>query len=206
MAARALSILTTLVLVLLLASPAMAEITTGTTVVVNNPVSSDRLNLRTRPDKGAPSLGKYYNGTFVQTLSNEKAGWVKVYVFGLEGYMMTKYLTLPEQIPYGASTIPAVRIGNPSGTGLNLRETPSLSAPSLGLYKNGATVRVFGVSRTWCHVQTADGKVGFMLRNRLLPVLPFDTSSSPNRQAPEGSAFGKPGDPITDDFMPGGNG
>lgn len=206
MATRALSILAALVLVLSLVSPAMAEIKAGTTVVVNNPVSSDRLHLRTKPNRTASSLGKYYNGTFLQALSDEKAGWVKVRVFGLEGYMMAKYLVLPEYLPIGASTVPAVRIANPSGTGLNLRETPSLSAPSLGLYKNGSIVRLFGVSETWCHVQTEDGKVGFMLRNRLSPRPVYDQSASPKRSAPEGSTFGKPGDPITDDFMPGGNG
>ena len=184
----------------------------GQTMVVNNPNQADRLNLRTAPSESAPSLGKYYNGTFVNVLSAEKDGWIKVRFFDLEGYMMARFLVMPEQIPIGAATIPAVQIQNAGGTGLNLRKSPSVNAASLGLYQNGATVRVFGVSEEWCHVQTEDGKVGFMLRDRMSPVLPFDNGAG-GSTAPadyvdpmEGTWQGEPGDEITEDFMPGGNG
>ncbi|MCI5958025.1 MAG: SH3 domain-containing protein [Clostridiales bacterium] len=177
----------------------------GTIAVVNNPSADDRLNLRTRPDQEKPTLGKYYNGTYLEVLSDEKDGWVKVRVFELEGYMMAKFLARPDQLEIGASTVPAVKIQNPNGAGLNLRKTQSTNSSSLGLYTNGSTVRVFGASETWCHVQTEDGNVGFMLREGLSPAPEFE-KTSPTGDELEGSWFGKPGDPITEDFMPGGNG
>ena len=194
------------------------------TAVVHNPDPTDRLNLRAAPQATAPTLGKYYNGTYVDVLSDEQDGWTKVRIFGLEGYMMARFLVAPDQLETGASTIPAVQIHNAGGTGLNLRKAPSTNSTSLGLYKNGATVRVFGVSEGWCHVQTEDGKTGFMLRERLSPVLAFDkgsdgsgagtppggpvdyTNYNENGDQIEGTWQGEPGDEITDDFQPGGNG
>lgn len=60
-----------------------------------------------------------------------------------------------------------------SGTGLHLRQSQSTSSSTLGLYRNGQTVLVYGVSASWCHVQAEDGEVGFMLRERLSPVIDF---------------------------------
>lgn len=59
--------------------------------VVNNPNPEDRLHLRMEPNRSAKSLGKYYNGTPVHILQ-EKGDWVKVDVFGVQGWMMKKYL------------------------------------------------------------------------------------------------------------------
>lgn len=181
MKTRAILALTTLLLIMSLVSAALADngsitITAGTTVIVNNPNAADRLNLRTQPSQDAPTLGKYYNGTYLQALSDEKDGWVKVCIFDLEGYMMTDFLTDQEHLELGAATIPTVKIANAGGTGLNLRKEQSLSSTSLGLYPNGSAVRVFGVSETWCHVQTEDGNVGFMLREHLSPLLEYQLS------------------------------
>ncbi len=155
-----------------------ARIEAGKTVVVNNPYPGDRLNLRVRPDESSPTLGKYYNGTFLKALSDEKDGWVRVRIFNVGGYMKAKFLVYPEQLQIGAASVPAVKIQNSGGSGLNLRVAQSLQSASLGLYKNGSTVRVFGVSETWAHVQTEDGNVGFVLRKRLSPEPEFNKSGS----------------------------
>ena len=182
MRTRILPLLITMLFALSLASNAAAnensKMTPGTIAVVNNPDSNDRLNLRTNPSPDAPTLGKYYNGTYLEVLSNEKNGWVKVSIFDLEGYMMAKFLVYPEQLEVGSSTVPSVKINNIGGTGLNLRKAQSTDSSSLGLYSNESTVRVFGVSETWCHVQTEDGNVGFMLRKQLSPVLEYQKSSN----------------------------
>lgn len=57
----------------------------------NNPVSDDRLHLRTKPDQEAASLGKYSNGTPVRVLRRGDT-WCKVQVGETVGYMMTRYL------------------------------------------------------------------------------------------------------------------
>lgn len=66
-------------------------------VVVSNPDPADRLHLRTEPDRGAESLGKFYNETPVQVLS-QKGEWseVRVGLDGLRGRMMTKHLAFGE--------------------------------------------------------------------------------------------------------------
>ena len=62
--------------------------------IVNNPNPTDRLHLRTEPDRSALSLGKFYNGTPVRVL--EDAGeWVRVEIGSdglLTGWMMSQYL------------------------------------------------------------------------------------------------------------------
>ncbi|MBO4837668.1 MAG: SH3 domain-containing protein [Clostridia bacterium] len=62
-----------------------------------NPDPEDRLNLRERPDRGSASLGKFYNGTYVEVL--EKGGeWTYVRIGRQVGYMMTRYLAFGEEM------------------------------------------------------------------------------------------------------------
>lgn len=66
--------------------------------VVNNPDPADRLHLRVSPQRGAASLGKFYNGTPVQVLE-ERGDWVQVEIGldgNLTGWMMKKYLAYGE--------------------------------------------------------------------------------------------------------------
>lgn len=66
--------------------------------VVNNPDPADRLHLRVSPERGATSLGKFYNGTPVQVLE-ERGDWVQVEIGldgNLTGWMMKKYLAFGE--------------------------------------------------------------------------------------------------------------
>ena len=182
-----------------------ASQTVGSSAVVNNPISIERLNLRTKPSQDAPTLGKYYSGTTVEVLSGDQNGWTKVRVHTLEGYMMTKYLSFGQEQFAVAYAMPSVRIANTNGTGLHLRYGQSTNTASLGMYQNGSTVLVLGVSENWCHVQTEDGRIGFMLREDLSPAPDFEMSVL-NGDELEGSWFGTPGEPITDEYTPGGNG
>ena len=147
--------------------------TTQIMATVNNPDPTDRLNLRTKPSKQAPTLGKYYNGTTIEVLGEEEEGWVKVRFGNLEGYMQGDYLAYGEKRWQVKFPITEVKIENKGGKGLNLRQNQSIKSNSLGFYKNGEMVYVYGVEKTWCHVQTSDGKMGFMLRKHLSPLLGF---------------------------------
>ena len=212
---RLMSILLCLMLVLILTSAAMA---TESSAQVNNPNPTDRLNLRTAPNTEAPTLGKYYNGVNVQLLGAENNGWIKVGFGNLVGYMRAEFLEQDYKNVIN-SVLPAYTITNAAGTGLNLRESQSINSKSLGFYSNGETGWVYGVGETWCHVQAPDGKVGFMLREMLSPVPAFDkgTGNSSGGTPPgggqealdplEGTWYGKPGDPVEDEYnQPGGNG
>lgn len=65
--------------------------------MVNNPDPKDRLHLREAPDRGAPSLGKFYNGTPLKVLESG-GGWTKVRIARLTGWMMTDYLAFGADI------------------------------------------------------------------------------------------------------------
>lgn len=65
--------------------------------MVNNPRPEDRLHLRARPDKGADSLGKFYNGTPVKVLER-KGNWARVALADLTGWMMAKYLAFGQDM------------------------------------------------------------------------------------------------------------
>ncbi len=68
----------------------------GTTSVsiayVNNPKSTQVLNLREYASQDARSIGQYRNGTQVRVVAYGKT-WCEVYVGTKHGYMMTRYLS-----------------------------------------------------------------------------------------------------------------
>lgn len=127
---------------------------------VNNPNPADRLNLRSRPDERAQSLGRYYNGTRVTVLGVAGA-WYHVDVEGQSGYMRGAYLSL-EDAGGGAEAGDAV-VNNPNPQDrLHLRVLPDTQAQSLGKYYNGVHVRVLGGSTgAWVRVSVA-GVEGYM--------------------------------------------
>ena len=66
--------------------------TTAVTAYVNNPKSTQVLNLRETPSQNGRSIGQYRNGTKVKVVSKGST-WCEVYVGTRHGYMMTKYLS-----------------------------------------------------------------------------------------------------------------
>ena len=83
---------------------------TSTTAYVNNPRSTQVLNLREAPSQTARSIGQYRNGTQVKVVSYGST-WCEVYVGTRHGYMMTQYLSfngsyLPPTYPT-ATSIPS---------------------------------------------------------------------------------------------------
>jgi len=66
--------------------------TSSMTAYVNNPRSTQVLNLREYPSQSARSIGQYRNGTKVKVVRRDGA-WCEVYVGTRHGYMMTQYLS-----------------------------------------------------------------------------------------------------------------
>ena len=128
--------------------------------IVNNPYPGDRLNLRREPTTDSSSLGKYYNGVYVEVLSTLDNGFTQVRIGNLVGYMKAEYLTTN----YVASAMPLLKI-NSSGK-VNLREQASTSSNSLGLYPKDTEAILLGFNGNWAHV-IVDGKIGFMLTTYL---------------------------------------
>ena len=127
--------------------------------------NSGKLHLREYASQNARSLGLFPNGTAVRVTSRSN-GWAFVQVNGMTGYMMLVYLTAtapvnpPAPQPAGDPVLMYVRTGN-SGK-LHLRECPSQSARSLGLYPNGTPVYAIDLKNGWSQV-TVYGQAGYMM-------------------------------------------
>lgn len=129
-----------------------------------------KVNIRSGPSSSYSSMGKLASGTQVTVLLKGN-GWYKVSGGGYEGYMSTQYLsgtgfTLGNNT--GATTSATTAwVNNPKATQvLNLRETPSQSARSIGQYRNGTKVKVVSRGATWCEVYVGT-RHGYMMTRYL---------------------------------------
>ena len=179
--ARLLSALLCALCLMTAAAPARAE-TFGSAVwatVVNTP----ELNLRSGPGTEYAIIGKASLGASVQILS-EYGSWYQVYLpaANLNGYMSKNYLSLSSS---SSSTIPVSGTGvvsNPNPTAyVNLRQYPSMTAPVLGVYYNGAVFTVLSAtSDGWYQVQI-NGNTGYF-RQDLVTLNGGGGSTTPSYQ------------------------
>lgn len=129
--------------------------------LVSNPNPADRLHLREKPAKSARSLGKFYNGTWVQILETKDA-WVRVRIGRLEGWMMREYLrdaTEPVEPAFPQLFLRDEEAAYP------LYARPSVSADVLETIpgRDGCIDCITGVSGDeWFVVRLLDGKIGYM--------------------------------------------
>ena len=152
------------VLALLFTSCALADDMPVTYAIVNNSAATARLNLRSAPDQNASSLGQFYNGTFVQVLSQFNDTWTEVQVGASRGYMMKAYLQTEATVAV-KSTAPVMTVS--SSSGLRLRTAPSESeGTSVGTLANGSTLTVLGTLGSWYYVQFG-GMTGYVTASGL---------------------------------------
>ncbi len=137
--------------------PGPAPATYGT-AVVNNPRSSQYLNLRAQPSSSAKVIAQYKNGVKFQVIEpGEK--WCKVYgsSSGNIGYMMTKYLKLS-----GVSAHPTKTVRN-GNSYVNLRSKPSKSSGTVyQQVHSGAKVTVVTPGDQWTQVRYGS-TTGYMM-------------------------------------------
>ena len=136
--------------------------------LVNNPNPADRLHLRVKPDKGAESLGKFYNRTPVYILKHGKT-WTKVRVGsgldGITGYMMTKYLAFDEAEKAAiACAFPQKQLMQDYlEAGVAMWQKPERKADRHSGFENAAGDFIIGVVEdAWYVVMRADGTVGYV--------------------------------------------
>ena len=109
------------------------------------------LNVRSGPGTGYSWLGRVKGGGWVEVLENY-GDWylVNVLAQSLTGYVSSRYLKTAGGSGAGGTAI----VNNPvPGQFLNLRQYPSLTAPVLGIYYNGAVASVLSESGGWYDVQ-----------------------------------------------------
>ena len=127
-----------------------------------------KVNVRSGPGSSYASIGKLASGTQVTVLLKGN-GWYMISANGLEGFMSTQYLSgTGSTIGSNTGTTSLTAwVNNPISTQvLNLRETPSQSARSIGQYRNGTKVKVVKKGSTWCEVYVGT-RHGYMMTRYL---------------------------------------
>ena len=143
---------------------------TGTTTSVVTTRNGGKVNVRCGPSSSYASVGKLASGTQVTVLLKGN-GWYMISAEGVEGFMSTQYLsgtgaTIGSNTGSGTASLTAW-VNNPISTQvLNLRETPSQSARSIGQYRNGTKVKVVKKGSTWCEVYVGT-RHGYMMTRYL---------------------------------------
>ena len=126
------------------------------TAVVNNPVSTQVLFLRSEPSTSSEALGYYRNGKTV-TLLQKLDGWYKVKVDGQVGYMMAKYLKVGNEVASGTATV-----YNPNGNSyVNFRSGASLNASVISTVPVGTKITVLSKGTDWTKTEI-DGVTGYI--------------------------------------------
>lgn len=122
----------------------------GTYAVVNNPVASDRLNLRAEASDKSDSLGKYRNGTTVEVLSDGST-WCEVKVDGKTGYMLAKHLVKDSSL----KTLVTLDRGRTLKGYQTLHSAPSDTAPVLAVpnLEISNSLVILGKAGTWYYVE-----------------------------------------------------
>jgi len=129
-----------------------------------------KVNVRSGPGSSYSSIGKLASGTQVSVLLKGN-GWYMISANGLEGFMSTQYLSGSGSTigtnTGSTTTSMTAWVNNPKSTQvLNLRETPSQSARSIGQYRNGTKVKVVSKGSTWCEVYVGT-RHGYMMTRYL---------------------------------------
>lgn len=127
-----------------------------------------KVNLRSGPGKNYGSIGSLPTGTVVSVLLRG-SDWAQISAGGVTGFMSTDYLSASSTgSTSGTTTSSTVAyVNNPRSTQvLNLRETPSRTARSIGQYRNGTQVKVVSRGATWCEVYVGT-RHGYMMTQYL---------------------------------------
>ncbi len=146
--------------------------------------SGGRLNVRAYPSKDADVLRKIDNGTQV-SVTGYSGEWTRIYVGGISGYVMSRYLThryapqpqppyptpertATEQYATMTSISPRTVTVHPSRVGgfVNLRWAPSTKEPVIRYCYEGYTLTAIAANAEWLQVMDpATYQVGFMMRS-----------------------------------------
>jgi len=131
-----------------------------------------KVNVRTGPSSSYKSAGSLATGTRVTVLLRGN-GWCQISGGGLTGFMSTSYLSgmgsgsSGSGSSGGGTSYTSAYVNNPRSTQvLNLRESPSQTARSVGQYRNGTQVKVVSYGSTWCEVYVGT-RHGYMMTRYL---------------------------------------
>lgn len=166
---------------------AASEVTSpAQTAVVNNPVATDKLNLRIAPDSEADSLRQYYNGVQVEVLAMMPGDWVAVSI-GLSGGMARGYMKA-DYLAFGADgevVEPAIPSHEAIVDSWTLYSYPDGDSRAVGQYGKGQVFLVLARSSTWWHIAVGD-VTGFVRADVLVQEEAPSAEPSPAGTSPVG--------------------
>lgn len=125
---------------------------------VNNPKSTQALNLRMFASASSQVLAKLYNGELLRVVA-QGTEWCEVTVqnTGMTGFAMTQYLRL-----YNLPATPQKRVYHPQGSFVNLRVSPDMNAKVATRMSSGNQVTVMVPGGEWTKVRY-NGVTGYVL-------------------------------------------
>ena len=124
-----------------------------------SPDYNDRVHLRAAPREDAVSLGKYYNGTPIRVLDRGET-WTHVSIFGVEGYMMTKYLAFGDDTPLADNGLYRQRLNEESA---EIYEWPDRSTAHTTIRAKRGVMILAVVGDDWYHVwDIREDKAGYL--------------------------------------------
>lgn len=137
--------------------------------VVSTDKPGDRLNLRTKPAYDSPSLGKYYAGTVVWQQGEPTAGYLKVKVGHMIGYMDMSFLKPGLYTP--DAELPLLQVTDAHGA--TIRKLPQDDSEAIKTAPRNAYVTALA-TRTdgWVQVRY-ENETGYAREDSMSPELSY---------------------------------
>ena len=130
----------------------------GNVVIVDNPRSTDFLNMREYPSYSARVVDYYYNTTPAVVLGYQ-SGWYHVQIDGKTGYLRSEYVYELSNVAYSGEV---GTVATANGGVLNMRYGPGSQYMIREQLTNGAYVMILEKGSTWWKVSSG-GSVGYVM-------------------------------------------
>ncbi|RSD24094.1 SH3 domain-containing protein [Mesobacillus subterraneus] len=156
--------------------PAVSQSSTAST----GSITANGLRVRKGPGTNHPVIGSLNSGQAVEILSSN-GSWAEIKTPSVRGWVSKEYITVKENKSQSTSSSSPKTNGTVNATSLNVRETPSLSAKTVGQLKKGAIVPVLSQANGWAEI-TYSGKSAWVSAQFL--TFSSATPSNSEKQTP----------------------
>ena len=115
----------------------------------------------------AESLGKYYNGTLARVIKYS-GDWTQVNIYGVIGWMMTKYLAIADDLAKVEPAFPTMSLENAADQ--NTLYDGVVDGEEIASLYNSSLLVIGVVGEEWYHVWLPEtGLAGYIQQNLLTP-------------------------------------
>ena len=153
--------------------------------------------MRSGPSKSYSAIASYSVGQRVKVTSYGST-WCAVQINGVDGYMMTEFLsTVKPGSSSGSTASYTAYVTSENGKGVRLRLGAGTLYPTLATYSVGTQVTVLEYGASWCRIRVG-ANTGYMMTK-------FLTTSRPESEALSvkvSAATAKPGDTLKTQVSP----